>query len=322
MPRKRQATIIRLIRVAKRNIEGSGLSLGDALNVALFALTVVSLVIAGAGVLVAWITYQDAKSGGEKQVAALNDAATSLRSAKSALDDSKKSLGDIDANIKGSVALAHQQQDALFKSAELAGQQLDALKAQSAILDRKPVVTMSGRCHALHWGNFVLAPPDFSFRLQPNEKFSDSPDQFTEKVQDSTLLACEIELENRGNAPLTEAFANVTIGIAGSNIPLNYFPLRFKVAGEDSGPLDSMVHDYEPMKELKNHGAIVFMQDGKLFPSSTNGVRRFYFVLIGPPQVDTLFASWRYGGKEMAESGRDAVIALNRLGPESPQKKE
>lgn len=57
---------IRLVSLSKNYLEGRlGIALGDAVNLALFILTIISLFIAQAGIGIAWITYKSADEGGQ-----------------------------------------------------------------------------------------------------------------------------------------------------------------------------------------------------------------------------------------------------------------
>jgi hypothetical protein len=81
------------MQMLKKWIEAkTGLPLGDAVNVALFGLTVVSLLLAGAGVIVAYVTLKEARDSGKDQKAVLD-------ASRNALESSVKSLSGLQSQI-------------------------------------------------------------------------------------------------------------------------------------------------------------------------------------------------------------------------------
>jgi hypothetical protein len=115
----------RLIRIGKRYIEHNlGISLGDTVNLALFALTIAALVFTVIGVAIAWVAFLDAKQGGEDQEQSLRNAESSLIATTMTLYEAKKSLSDINDKIKDSITIEEQQEQDLKQAAALSSMQL------------------------------------------------------------------------------------------------------------------------------------------------------------------------------------------------------
>jgi hypothetical protein len=119
-------TKLRLLNRIKDWVEEkSGLQLGDALNVSLFILTIVSFLVAVGGVYVAYITLVEARESGKSQEQATTQA-------QQALDQSKNALGVVVAQLDAEKKVlqeelqAAQQQETLLKRSTVAADQMVA----------------------------------------------------------------------------------------------------------------------------------------------------------------------------------------------------
>ena len=99
----------------------AGLSVADAVNVAIFALTLVSLVLAGAGVVVAYWTLKDAHESGEQQKKDLADERSVLQQLQGGISAQEKTLSD-------NLSVAENQQKMLNKTIEVATGQLKVMQ--------------------------------------------------------------------------------------------------------------------------------------------------------------------------------------------------
>jgi hypothetical protein len=118
----------------------SGLTFGDALNVSLFLLTVISFVVAVGGVLIAYVTLAYSITSGKEQEDATNQAASALIAVKNQLMDQK---GILDESLKA----AKQEDELLTQSTLKAKEMAAALRKIEEQPNAVPIVSARISCH-------------------------------------------------------------------------------------------------------------------------------------------------------------------------------
>jgi hypothetical protein len=161
-------------------LRAHGLSFGDALNIALFLLTWVSLVIAGLSAYLAWKTIVLARNG-EMTQAKRNEVQLQL------LVHADKALKDSSETLKA-------QKEELHNIQELSGRQLNRLDRAEARAEARPTPLLLLQCGRKGLGAFSKV---IDFRV-PNPAFS-APHLV---IDDDGTVACSIELGNEGGAAL------------------------------------------------------------------------------------------------------------------------
>ena len=172
-------------------LEKNGLSLGDAVNVALFVLTLVSLYFAWQGVRLAKIAIADAHTqsakASQEQDVQFREQMQQLKASSNSLDEARSLLGS--------------QSEILRKLQHISQHQLKDLNAQETRIRKqesaRPIPDMWGGCN----GTLFLNVPESGKALIDSE---------TLKRQSPGSLNCFIRLANHGNDELK----NVTLQIA------------------------------------------------------------------------------------------------------------
>jgi hypothetical protein len=203
--------LAQVTRSFKGRIEDTaGLPLGDVLNLALFTLTIVSLVLAATGVGVAWVTYKDAQISGQKQEAALNSAAQSLATARTTLEASQQRLTQMNESVQQNIAVAKEQQKQLSASVALSKAQLSTLQKQVEIASRVPEIAVDVMC--MDWEfpwTRVTARTEKGLTSLADRTRPANPgpggESFVAKVDKNGVIHCGVYIRNFGKVRLSNA---------------------------------------------------------------------------------------------------------------------
>ncbi len=297
-------------RSFKSRIEtASGLSLTDLLNVALFTLTIASLLLAASGVAVAWITYKDAQVSGEKQEAALNSAAQSLATARQSLESTEKRLAEMDDALKQNITIAKDEQKNLSASVALSKVQLSTLQKQVEIASRAPDVVLFVFCSARSFKNPLA--DTVPFLIENGVALPVDPVTLREKrgpsegklhIDQDDLVTCACALKNRGKMPLTNAYIRAA-----------FAPHVDKYGVSDTSEDSSQSRiNFAPDPGGKS---VVIQEGKKIFPSpnSWEGFNTTANLLLGwhnPPTF--LVLRFEYGGNEQPRDSGEIHLVLDR----------
>jgi hypothetical protein len=265
----------------------SGLSLSDAVNVAVFILTIVSLVLAAAGVVVAVLTLKDAHDSGVQQT-------RSLESERAALLGVQKGITDQEAILSGNLEAAKKEEEALTENVNIAREQLKALNAQDVRLSESPRVQASMRC--LGDGDDV--------------EYDDPPprgQQWTGdlRVNSSGSITCAFEIKNFGTAPLNAAYLRV--GVHGFSFP----DTDHAIALSYTTMLGHSQVEFGMEPESGNTAKWVdLIKDAQIFPHADD--EPVTWTLSIPDGVTTVQFEFEYGGSNYAEHDYGYVIDVVR----------
>jgi hypothetical protein len=314
-------SFIRSVRIAKRYVEHNvGISLGDAVNLALFALTITSLLIALAGVGIAWITYVEASKSGKNQERDLKSAADSLFTAKTSLDASNTQLTALNnqlatsiliqksqqANLETAVSLSNrqlqqlqQQQKNVQSGLEISASQLAQLKKQTEIASRRPDGTMVVYCDPAE------LPGDTDHRLNAGvgiPRKVNGPETGTLWTDSHDEVMCYVLFSNYGTANLTDATARLKIRVLEPKGP---FSIRYSLQDVDEVPkqasVSSEVTDQSPTIDLVR--GFTINPTGSLFHS-------LQLEMWIPKEVQIMTLTWEFGGNEQSLQDDESVVLV------------
>ena len=215
----------------KKGVESTlGLNLGDAVNVAIFILTIISLVVAFVGVWYAKRTLSDARTSAKSQEDALAAQVTAMRSVNDSLTTL---LVEVSNQKKLADASLQELKDQNQRAKDIESRHPDA---RVALRCSKPVASQPG---------LLTYVDSFSFRSdrEQSDLVSSANGSWkfvrptAEVVISKTLespdadLQCVIEISNNGRAPMTKArlslSATITDRHGDSDYSVPSIPLLF-----------------------------------------------------------------------------------------------
>ena len=288
-------TLPRFSKALKSVIEQrSGLALGDAVNVALFVLTVVSLFLAVLGVVIAILTLRDARKSGDAQLELLKQSRQSLASAETSLS---KQNGILSSNL----ALNEVEQGTLTQSLSLATQQLGILSSQNAreaeFAARRPRASLRVSCGSQS-DRFESRQIDEKLDMKHGYQ-----ENVSVRLNEERIMRCDFDLENNGTAVLSEGFVEFTLEKF-DNDNSGSAALSYRIANSNSEFLTVETR------------LIPLFQHVQVFPAS-DGLRRregTWLEVKVPAGVGRVRLLWRYGGSNQPSWGGQFVVTLNEHG--------
>jgi|HubBroStandDraft_1064217.scaffolds.fasta_scaffold20146_1 hypothetical protein len=295
----------------------TGLALGDALNLSLFVLTLVSLVFAAAGLAIAIIAYVDAEKSGKAQETQLEKSANSLTSATSTLDASKIELRAINESLDKSIGIAKRQQENLDASLKLSSAQLDALHTQNEIASRAPRVMVAVSCAPNVFEAIDNEKPAF---LRPIEASKHIP-SIAVRLKDDSELVCLIQLVNQGKAKLTRAYLKAE---AEAEVDAND---DWAFSGQQGHPQYAVFPNADEAEVVKRdwrdqtYSKIELLKEVTVFPtintresieSKVHPQASVWLVLKIPSYAEHVSMSFWYGGDDQVEVKAEADLPIIR----------
>lgn len=316
-------------RRIKDGIENAtGLSLGDALNVAMFLLTVSSLLAAVISLAIAKWTYEDAKEGGREQLEAmraqqgvLKDSATALKDEAAnlvaanqvlhnLLEQSKDQLAASKAQLVSSRRLVDEMNQGVqtsTKQLELAKQELEH---RQELESRHPVLQGEILC----WHDF----PDSVYSVSlPLRGPGDAPPSANPVLRvlrglgntedNLRLYACEVHLTNKGSAPVEDGFM--------------HFSWAFALPGgnpDSSGGIRARIPDDTDLDGSNapwHQSGLVLFDKAKLYTTEFYGRSNYYRFQLGvPDKVKQFELSYHIVGSNFPRAEGTIVVRLARPG--------
>jgi hypothetical protein len=308
----KQPTWIRILGQFKPAIEQRvGLSLADAVNVAMFLLTLVSLVIAGIGIWVALLAMKEAKAGGDQQQATLDASRKSLEKVVS-------NLTLLDQTLDSSLSTAREQQKLLQQATDVARDQLAVLSKENqraeALASRKADVALNVRCgparkvlHEDPWEGYQydLEITTSQYTMNGQTVLHGHPKELNAAVvnpDQSGLVFCDFSLRNAGELSLTNAFIKTHVRISTRSHPApNGAVLTYNLTDPENSP-NAPVEDANVV--VPNDDFIVLLHNRTIFPNSHHSalVRALLMLKISPG-VSELRFDYEFGGDQQAPTG-------------------
>jgi hypothetical protein len=122
----------------------SGLALADAVNVSIFVLTIVSLMLAAAGVGVAYLTLLDAHESGIEEENNIKAEVKTLHAVQQGIENQESVLSK-------SLDVSRKQQEATNASVDVARKELETLKQQTALQSALPEPKLVVGCQSIQY---------------------------------------------------------------------------------------------------------------------------------------------------------------------------
>jgi hypothetical protein len=188
-----------------RHLEKHGLSFGDALNIALFALTIASLYLAYQAVRIAKETLDDARI---QATQAAKDAAQAAKNQDAQFQKQMEQLRVASDAMKKTSTLLRSQSHILRNLQDISRQQLNDLNATEARIEKQekasPAPSIWGACNGEVFSK--ISQEDFGDRY-----LRTSLRAATLKVPQAGILECSVGITNEGNLELQNASASIFI---------------------------------------------------------------------------------------------------------------
>lgn len=267
----------------------SGLNLGDSVNLAIFVLTIISLVISFAGIWVAEETLADARQSGKEQTEALQQQTAALSVQISALNSAKDSLN----SLLGEIEKQKELLDSVQKSTEGS---LKVLKAENgrqlAQIKLNPeAVWVALQCFNIEKSGeeFTIGFHNESARVEtsatgitkvfwPRVEMSVS----TKEVVD---LICDSQVSNNSMTPILKATFSWTVRGTDDSGEKN----------ETIFAINRIGNPDDPTPDQRKLDEIFLLQDGEVPPLSVSRVPRiFTFAVTVPPNQSDSYLSFSY----------------------------
>lgn len=284
MRRPKRPTWVRVLRSTKLFVEHRvGISLGDALNIALFLLTLLSLAI---GIIGTWVAIK-AMRGADKQQATLDAS-----------------------------------RDALVDEAKMASQQLAIIKAQSSggadvslRVSCGPSFWEKGKPRPKSSYDFIRSKtrlilngqtlPSMEFKARPAHGF----------WTDMSLATCYISLKNQGAITLTNAFVKIhfeAFGVGGfwPNKDGKQPGFMFKIWDPLAGGNDLDIQ----YSEISDERYIDVLKGRTVFPQSDEPVVADLELQI-PSTITSFYIEYKFGGDQQPTSGFSDIMNIYRTDP-------
>jgi len=274
--------VSRLTRTAERWF---GVPLGDLLNLALFILTVVSLVIAFAGTYIAYVTLRDARASGAQQEKALKDSQEALARSSESLQQVLELTSAQQQRLERQIEIAKKQQNLLGEDVVTAKSQLEIVKKEHAEQERiaslKPDM------------DFILICDGIDLVQKMRTHWSEKQKL---RVSAGENAPCILNLRNTGSDVLRNA--HFSIG-------------TFAGTDEIGVSLAKDGYDHQPMREFGSRQVLI---DGKdLQPQSIElSLPTFYLLLAIPPKVDFFELSLELWGEKYEAAIPEIRIDVQR----------
>jgi hypothetical protein len=307
----KRPTWVRFLRVTKLFIEHRvGISLGDALNIALFSLTLLSIAIAVIGTWVAIKAMREAKAGGDAQQ-------QTLEASRKALADVVGDLGKLNGTVDLNLKTAKEQQR--------------LLETQLHVASRHPDVYMRVSCGPRFWGLNKPRPKAYDFivsrtKIVLNGKalhstaFASMPPHSV-RTDVYNLITCYVSLTNTGEANLTNSFVKIRFS---SDVVGRFFPnadgksagFEFKVWDPRSGQSDLDI----PYSEVVEDRPIDVLRDRTVYPQSPNDE---YLVadltLHIPHSITSFLIEYEFGGDQQPTKDFTDIMGVDHTGARETQ---
>jgi hypothetical protein len=187
-----------LLKRLNERLRAYDLSFSDALNAALFLLTILSLCLACVGVFLAWVTIKEGRKAGDNQDKQFKEQMIQLTSSASALGTAKTLLeeqSNILSHLQGNTAMQLEEERALLKNTEKQRQ------IAESTYNARPEPDIKLRCQAVNERSVFAVDIRKS-----NDKAADVSVK-TGPLQDDflSLVSCGILITNQGTQELKNA---------------------------------------------------------------------------------------------------------------------
>jgi hypothetical protein len=309
--RQKRPTWVRALRLTKLFIEHRvGMGVGDALNIALFFLTLLSLALGVIGTWVAIKAMREAKSGGEEQQ-------RTLVASRQSLENAENDLTKLNETLNSNLKTAKDQQQLLQKASDVAREQLSILSAQNEreahLASRRTNVNMTVSCApafnypgATWVGQYELTVGPNKYLLNGQKVHGGWFDRPAHGVNGDFAgqVGCYFTLNNLGEISLTNAFIkiHVEIWLRGQPPSNNVMGpgLKYQITDPERNPVYG-AGDI-PYSEVVDTQYIDVLSGRTVFPESSHvsyPVTTFVTLAI-PLDVDKLGIDYEFGGNEQS----------------------
>jgi hypothetical protein len=298
----------------KNRIESTlRLPLGDALNLALFLLSVFSLVLAGAGVWIAEKTLRDARQSGEQQnqalqqqtaalretVEAAKSQQTTLESSRDSLLRAKDSLATLQTEILSQQKLLEQEVGTSREELETIRELNERAKEEAS---RRPRVKVALQCWGMEWTDIKTAEAGGSSPDRP-EAYMRGRDQLGRDVQDGEKW-CAVFVDNIGNADLIDP--SFQWSSTAQDVPNHDTAVRIQLPGQPVPPTSVLSVDIADGKKIYPHAV---MKSAKIYE----------MYLLFPEEVKTFTLSFHLVGENLPDTVGWITIHILSEGEKAPE---